>query len=199
MKSRRAPATTIGRYFFGIAAIVLVALLAAGCGGGSSSSPVTGDAGQRSDYVVESRDSVTKDEGVPEIDAGKYPTGHDTDEESVSGREPIRPCSLVTRAEAAAILGGAVKVVERPLGPTCVFSGSGRMVTLVLEEQPLKSLVRGAKSSRSVTAAAHHGYCLQYEAPSVVFSAGKGRVLQVTAACQAGVRFAAVALPRLMP
>ncbi|HVW45543.1 MAG TPA: hypothetical protein VHA76_00700 [Solirubrobacterales bacterium] len=197
MSLDRVPWTAARRFLFVVASIGVLALLA-GCGGGSSSSTGSGGDGQKSDFIVGSRDSVTKDEGATEIESGKFPTGHDTDEESTSGREPIRPCSLVTRVEAAQILGGKVNVVERPLGPTCVFTGSGRMVTLVLEEVPIKTLLQGAKSSRPVTAAGHRGYCLRYEAPSVVFAAGKGRVLQVTAACQAGVRFAAVALPRLL-
>jgi hypothetical protein len=150
-----------------------------------------------SDYIVKSDDKVTKSNGATEIVSAQFPSGRDTDEESTTGRKPVKPCSLVTAAQANKILGGHVRISERPQGPTCVFSGSGREISLVVEEVPLKPLVQGARKSSQVTAGGHHGWCLRYETSSVVFGVGRGRVLQITGPCPAGVRFAAAALPRI--
>jgi uncharacterized protein DUF3558 len=163
------------------AAMVVAALALAACGGGSSSDSA----------------NVTTDGGVTEIVTASFPGGHDTDEVSPTGAKPMKPCGLVTKAQAEGILGKGVKVSERPQGPTCVYSGSGREVDLVVEKVPLSSLKNGARSVEPVTINGRQGYCLKYGSTSVVVAVGSGRVLQATGPCQAGVRFAAIALKRL--
>ena len=178
------------------AASALVVLAGCGSSGGDATAQGAVSAGSSS-YIVKGDDEVTKGEGATEIAAAKYPNGHDTDEVSVTGRKPIKPCALVPKAQANRILGGSVKVAERPQGPTCVYSGSGRQVSLVVEEVALRPLVDGARTARHLTIKGHSAWCLRYETTSVVTAVGKGRVLQVTGPCQAGVRFAAVAIPRI--
>lgn len=165
------------------AAIFVVVLAAAG--------------GSDSDATTVGSDAVTDNGGTTEIVTASYPTGRDTDEVSASGAKPIAPCTLVTKKQAEGILGGGVKVTERPQGPTCVYSGSGREIDLVVEKVPLKQLKEGARSAKPVTIRGRQGWCLRYESTSVVVAVGSGRVLQVTGPCQAGVRFAAAALPRI--
>ena len=177
-----------------LAAVAALAVLLGGCGG---SADATASAAGKSEYIVKGDDAVTKDEGVTEISSAKFPNGHDTDEVSVTGRKPIKPCSLVTAKEANAILGGNVKMSEHLQGPTCVYSGSGRQISLVVEEVPLKPLVNGARNAHPLTVKGQKAWCLHYEMASVVTSVGKGRVLQITGPCQAGVRFAAAAIPRI--
>lgn len=161
-----------------LAALAAVAMLVAlgGCGGSGSATAA----------------GVTN-----EIATASFPSGHDTDEVSVTGAKPVKPCALVTKTEAEGILGKGVKVSERLQGPTCVYSGSGRQVALVVEMGSLKKLREGAKTSTPVAVGSHSGYCLRYESTSVVVGAGAGRVLQVTGPCAAGVRFAEAALKRL--
>jgi hypothetical protein len=132
-----------------------------------------------------------------EIATASFPSGHDTDEVSVTGAKPVKPCALVTKREAEAILGAGVKVSERLQGPTCVYSGSGREVTVVVMKGSLKQLREGARTATAVAVGDRSGYCLRYGSTSVVVGAGSGRVLQVTGPCAAGVRFAAAALRRL--
>lgn len=132
-----------------------------------------------------------------EIVTATFPTGRDTDEVSASGSKPIPACELVTKPEAEAILGAGVAVAEKPLGPTCLYSGSGRQVTLVVEKTPLQALRHGARSATKVTADGRQGYCLRYETTAVAFAVGEGRILHITGPCPAGVRFAAKALPRI--
>jgi hypothetical protein len=169
-----------------LAAAVIVVVLAA-AGGDPGSNPTT----------AASEGTVSNNGDTTEIVTASYPTGRDTDEVSASGADPIAPCTLVPKKKAESILGAGVKVSERPQGPTCVYSGSGREVDLVVEKRSVKSLKDGAKSAKPVTIRGKQGWCLQYENTSVVIAVGSGRTLQVTGPCQAGVRFAAVALPRI--
>jgi hypothetical protein len=121
----------------------------------------------------------------------------DNDEISPTGARPVEPCPLVTAGQANQILGGHVQISEHMQGPTCVFQGSGREVTMVVMEVPLKSLIKGARSAHALTLAGHSAWCLQYESGSVVAAVGGGRVLQVSGSCQAAASFAAAALPRI--
>jgi len=187
----------------GFAATLVVAGLAAtgllaGCGGGSSTATGTEASAtvEGSGKIVASHDKVTNTEETV-ISTGQFPTGHDTDEESVSGTKPIKPCNLVTRKEAKAILGGTVKMEEHQQGPTCVYTSSGREITMAVMELPLKPLVSGARKSTPLTIRGHQAYCIRYETTSVVTGVGHGKILQVTGPCQADVRFVSAALPRI--
>jgi hypothetical protein len=172
-----------------MAALIVAGLVVAACGGGSS--------GGGSSAAASGPDPVTG-EGVVEIATAAFPTGRDTDEVSVTGAKPIPPCWLVPKKQAEGILGNGVSVTERPLGPTCVYNGSGREVDLVVEKAPLSSLKASSKSAEPVTVAGRDGYCLRSPgSTSVAIGVGSGRVLQITGACQAGVRFAAIAIPRV--
>jgi hypothetical protein len=187
----------------GIAAALVAAGLAvgglAGCGGSGSATATEAGAivSGGSSKIVASRDEVAKNDGATEIVTGRFPTGRDTDEVSTSGTKPIRPCVLVTGKEATAILGGSVRKEEHPQGPTCVFTGSGREITMAITELPLQPLVSGARKSTSLTVRGHRAYCIRYETSSVVTAIGNGKVLQVTGPCQAAVRFVSAALPRI--
>lgn len=163
-----------------LAALGLVALVVMAVGSGGDDTEATAE-------------TVTH----TEIVKATFPTGRDTDEVSASGSKPIPACELVTKREAEGILGSGVGVSEKPLGPTCVYAGSGRRVTLAVEKVPLKALRDGARSATEVTIAGRHGWCLRYETTAVVVAVGKERVLHVTGSCAAGVRFAAKALPRI--
>jgi hypothetical protein len=182
--------TKLLRCLAALALAAVAALVVAGCGG-SGPAEATGKE-TSSGPIVKSLDTVSKTEG--EIATGQYPNGHDTDEESLSGRKTIKPCSLVSEKQANRILGGHVKISEHPQGPTCVYKGSGREVSLVLMEAPLKPLIAGARTARKLTIDGHRAWCLRYESTMVVTSVGEGRVLQVSGACPAAASFAEAAL-----
>jgi hypothetical protein len=201
MSGNRA-ASLRGRACFVAVALGVTALV--GCGGGSAASTggastdgAGGSGPGSSDFVVKSSDPVTDSGEATEIATGRFPNGHDTDEVSVTGAKPIKPCSLVSKKAASNILGDGVHVSERPQGPTCVYVGSGRQVSLVVEEVPLRPLREGARKATPVSIRGTRGWCIRYEATSVVVGVGHGRVLQVTGPCPAGVRFAAAALPKI--
>jgi hypothetical protein len=184
------PDIKLMRCLAALALAAVAALLVAGCGG-SGPDEATGKE-TSSGPIVKSRDTVSKTEGA--IATGQYPNGHDTDEESLSGRKTISPCSLVSERQANRILGGDVKISEHPQGPTCVFQGSGREVNLVLMEAPFKPLIAGARSAKKLTIDGHPAWCLRYESTMVVTSVGDGRVLQISGACPAAARFAEAAV-----
>lgn len=184
--------TKILRLLVALALAAVAVLVVAGCGGSGPDDATGKEVGATSDQIVKSRDAVSKTEN--EIVTGQYPNGHDTDEESVSGTKPIKPCTLVSDVQANRILGGHVKVSEHLQGPTCAFSGSGRDVTLVLMEAPLKPLVAGARSAQPLTIDGHRAWCVRYETTSIVTAVSGGKVLQVTGACPAAARFADAAL-----
>jgi hypothetical protein len=199
---------------FALATIVAAAL--AGCGSASSPtgssdaehrglevaavrSPLleVGDESRVSHgYIVKSSDPIYS-KRAPNVVS--YPTGRDNDEISETGAAPVRPCGLVSRSNAAAILGGAVLVSQEPQGPTCVFAlrGSKRQVTLVIENTRLASLRGHARKASRVRVAGHLGWCLRYESTSVAVPLGDGRVLHVTGPCATAARFAARALPHV--
>jgi hypothetical protein len=164
-------------------AAIVGALALSACGGGSS-------AGDGNDAVTESGSEA-------EVVEASFPSGHDTDEVSVTGAKAVKPCALVPKKKAEGILGPEVKVSERPQGPTCIYMGSGREIDLVVEKTSLNSLKNEAKKVEPVTINGRQGYCLTFQSTTVVVGLSGGRVLQVTGPCQAGVRFASIALKRL--
>jgi Protein of unknown function (DUF3558) len=163
-------------------AAIVAALALSACGGGSAS---------------DGNDAVSETGSEAEVVEAAFPSGHDTDEVSVTGAKPVKPCALVPKKKAEGILGPNVKVSERPQGPTCVYMGSGREIDLVVEKTSLSTLKKEAKKVEPVTINGRQGYCLTYQSTSVVVGVSGGRVLQVTGPCQAGVRFASIALNRL--
>jgi hypothetical protein len=180
-----------------VAAAILAAAIA-GCGGSEAtgaSNPSTSSGG--SGKIVKSNDKVTQTEGSTEIAEANFPNGLDNDEISPTGAKPVEPCTLVTTEQANKILGGHVQISEHMQGPTCVFQGSGREVTMVVMETPLQPLIKGARSAHAMTVAGHPAWCLQYESGSVVADVGEGRVLQVSGSCAAATRFAAAAVPHI--
>jgi hypothetical protein len=164
-------------------AAIVAALALSACGGSGSTSSGS--------------EAVTESGSEAEVVEAAFPSGHDTDEVSVTGAKPVKPCALVPKKKAEAILGAGVKVSERPQGPTCVYLGSGREIDLVVEKTSLSALKNEAKKVEPISIEGRPGYCLTYQSTSVVVGISGGRVLQVTGPCQAGVRFAAIALKRL--
>ncbi len=163
-------------------------------GGGAAASAGGEAAPVETDLIVASKDSVTESGGTNETTRATFPTGTDNDEISPTGATPIKPCQLVSKAQAAGILGKGVTVSEKVQGPTCVYVAAGREVTMVVAETPIKALREGARKAKKLQIAGRTGWCLTYETTSVVVPYDGRRTLQVTGPCQAGVRFAAIAL-----
>lgn len=182
----------------GFALAVVAAAALAGCGSSSnetvSAEPSAAEGPISGEVVVKSSDPVGKEEGSH---YASYPTGPDNDELSPTGAQPVEFCDLVSQSKAEAILGETVQATENPQGPTCVFAGSKREASLVVEDASFAVLRSNAQKAAPVQVAGQTGWCLRYESTSVVVPLGDGRVLQVTGPCDVATRFAALVLPRI--
>ena len=147
--------------------------------------------------AVQAEDPVSEGAAAVTIEPRDIPTGVDNDEVQPTGAKPVEPCRLVTRQEAAAILGKGTKAVERPQGPTCVYTNAGRTVILAVEGNSVKQLRKEARKSTKVDLGGKTGYCVKYQTTAVITGISEGRVLRADGPCQAGVRFVTKALRRL--
>jgi hypothetical protein len=110
------------------------------------------------------------------------------------------PCKLVTQAQAQAIVGGTVDTPqEAPMGPTCIYQphGSRSSITLAVESIDFASIRSHMRHRRRVDVAGRRAYCGVYGQEMTFVPLSGGRVLNVTAPCALGVRFAAAALPHV--
>jgi hypothetical protein len=218
MKSLRNQVLSLAMLVFAVAAL-------AACGGGGSSSSAgnsattngsggstastgsssstgstttsSGSDGESVETAVQAEDPVSEGAAAVSIEPRDIPTGEDNDEIQPTGAKPVEPCRLVTRQEAAAILGKGTKAVERPQGPTCVYTNAGRTVTLAVETNSVKQLRKEARKSTKVDLGGKTGYCVKYQTTAVITGISEGRVLRADGPCQAGVRFVTKALRRI--
>lgn len=121
------------------------------------------------------------------------------DEVSTTGAKPLDPCSLVTRAQAQAILGHAVgQPVDAPEGPTCIYTAQGFKgpITLAVVATDFLSVKPQAqlRDRMSVTVGGHAAYCGVAGTPTMVVPLSPGKFLTVAAPCPIAASFAAAAL-----
>jgi hypothetical protein len=121
---------------------------------------------------------------------GKAPAGN-----KPRGLRISAPCSLVSRAQAQAIVGGQItKPLEAPLGPTCIYRYGKHQVTLAVQPVDLKTLKRGLAKPQSVTVAKRDGVCGSKTRQALYLGVARGYVLSVGAPCPIAKQFAARAL-----
>jgi len=122
------------------------------------------------------------------------------DEFNSTGAKPINPCALVTRSEARAIVGQPiVRAWRAPQGPTCIYQvhGAKNFITLAVQESKLKTVRKHAHTLSHRRVRGHMSYCLKLGTTMTVVPLSGGRLLQISASCPIGSRFAAKALTRL--
>jgi hypothetical protein len=111
-----------------------------------------------------------------------------------AGRDP---CTLVSKAQAQAILGRAISnPVEAPLGPTCIYqpAGTKSLVTVTVASVNFATIRRHLRDRKRIDVNGHTAYCGTYGQVATFVLLAHGRVLNVTAPCAIGTRFAAQAL-----
>jgi hypothetical protein len=110
------------------------------------------------------------------------------------------PCSLVTRAQARAILGQPVMLPsEAPQGPTCIYraaKGKG-FVTLAVQPANFAKAKRSLRKATKVDLGSRTGVCGNYGQSMLYAPLSRGRVLSVAAECGVAKRFAAQAVRSL--
>jgi hypothetical protein len=196
---------------------VAAALLLGACGGSSSSSSTSSASSASSapipKGVVGAR--VQAGRGVTPISKflgadqvrpthrgpvrARAQAGMIDDEVSTTGAKPLDPCSLVTRAQAQAIVGKPVgPPVDAPQGPTCVYTASGFKgpITLAVVATDFSTVKPQAKlrDRMSVTVSGHPAYCGVAGAPTMVVPLTPEKFLTVVAPCPIAASFAATAL-----
>jgi hypothetical protein len=123
-------------------------------------------------------------------------------EQRGTGVAPLNPCSLVTRAEAGAILGRPiVGLHQAPQGPTCIYEArkAKGLVTMAIELTPFDPKQQPAKNVTRVTLRGHHAYCVKDHGLAMLVPLAAGHVLKVAAPCPIASGFASKALARLYP
>ena len=189
------------------------ALLIAACGGSSSTRSATAAAGHSAPNepgpgttTQTQRDFVTH--GVitqrPVPGTGGNEINDDNRGRAGSGSQPAagqsNPCTLVSKAEAQAIVRRPIATPqEAPLGPTCIYQpvGAKNFVTLAVESIDFARIRPHIRNLTRVDVRGRTAHCGTYGQPATFVALGRGRVLNVTAPCAIGIRFAAKALPRL--
>jgi hypothetical protein len=205
----RVVGTSAGRGACALATIAAGALLLGACGGSTSSTtsnvadqpvqtarrvtPVPKPLGAGADIVSASHGGPVK---------ARKPGGSIDDEVNASGAITINPCTLVTRAQAQAILGKPIgQPVSAPQGPTCIYKARGttRVITLAVESLKFSTVAPQSqlRDRLSVTVSGHRAYCGVASGPTMILPLPAGRFLQITAPCPIAATFAARALPHI--
>jgi hypothetical protein len=127
--------------------------------------------------------------------------GRAKNEQRGTGIAPLNPCTLVTRAEASAIVGRPIAALRQaPQGPTCIYQArSGKsLITMAVQNTPFTP-PQSAKDVTRVTLRGHKAYCVKRAGLVMVVPLAAGHVLNVTAPCPVAAGFASKALARLYP
>jgi hypothetical protein len=190
---RRRPATAL---LLGAA----TALAMTACGGGARS-PHDGAARAGTRIAGPPPGQAARPRAVSRTAGPVRAHGPKDEEHSGDAARPLRPCTLVTRTEARAILGRAITgAIEAPQGPTCVYSAQGahQPVTLAVQSTGLRALERRkGVAVASLTLHGHRAYCVKDGGLTMFVPLSGERFLSVTAPCPIAARFAAKALVRL--
>jgi len=110
------------------------------------------------------------------------------------------PCSLVTQAEARAIVGEPVREpVEAPQGPTCVYrtQKGSEMITLAVQAADFKRAKGQLQQATRVGIRRLTGVCGQYGQPMLYVPVSQRRMLTVAAPCAVAKQFASTAVKQL--
>lgn len=116
------------------------------------------------------------------------------------GPSAERPCSLVTKAQARAIIGQPlVEPLEAPQGPTCIYqSTAGRqLITLTVQTTDFQRLRSQIRAPRTVSIAQRTAVCGSYGRAMLYLPLSGGRVLTVSGPCTTASRIAAKAVAHL--
>jgi hypothetical protein len=169
----------------GFILISALVMMGAGCSGGSNSSKAGGSA-----PTVPAHTATTV-----RGDAAEGPAKNDG-----STSAPQNPCTLVTRAEAQAIIGASIDAPRvQPLGPTCIYqtAHSSTFITMAVERVNFDQVKPQIQDIVPVSGLGHQAYCGNYGRPTIFVVLDSTRILNVAAPCNVAKQFAAKAMPRV--
>jgi hypothetical protein len=183
-----------------VVSVVSSAALVAACGSSSSSRAEPNSPAPTSHDVVGASGAVrhaasgTGGHAVNDDNAGTADGG------ASAAADQIRPCSLISKAEAQAVIGKPIaSVQEAPLGPTCIYQprGTSALVTIALETADLAATRRSLHHPTLSEVAGHAVFCGGAGPPISYTQISGGRVLDTAAPCRIGAKLSALALGRL--
>lgn len=122
------------------------------------------------------------------------------DDDGSTGAKPLNPCKLVSLAEAQVITHGAIRTMtEAPLGPTCIYGGTGHGagITLAVEIESFNQVTRHMSARKHVLIRGRRSLCGRLGSQMLFVPLTRYQLLNVTAPCGIAQRFAAVAVNRL--
>lgn len=123
------------------------------------------------------------------------------DEVSSTAAKPIDPCTLVSRAQAEAILEGPVAApVSAPQGPTCLYMPrrAGAIITLSLHSRIGSARPQAQLAHRMpLHVDGRKAYCGVSGAPQLIVAVSGDRLMRISAPCPIAAAFAAKALTRI--
>jgi hypothetical protein len=201
-----------------LVAVVLVGALAAGCGGDSDAPPGSPDNPLAATHPQEaaasggSADARSRDnEGgatAKQRQADRAASDRATqpgfeqlvDRQSQRPASRFSPCNLVTKDEAATILGASIETpFEAPQGPTCIYKGraGSPFVTVAVQELDFAQVERRLRKRQRVDVAGRTAYCGSYGRETLYVPLDGKRVLSISSRCDVALKFAQRAIPRL--
>jgi hypothetical protein len=169
----------------------------AGCGGGAAHS--TAQPGTKDNPSVARLTPPTETGRSNEAAATTTAPGRAGASDGTRASERSqRPCSLVTRSQAAAIVGTALaKPVTAPKGPTCIYRAARdkRLFSLAVPVLAFDDrLRRQLGRPQRLVVSNRPAYCATASQPTLYVPLDGGRVLIVTAPCAKAQKLAAAAL-----
>jgi hypothetical protein len=188
------------------AAAVTSAVLLGGCGGTKASHTVASVATTTQTVITSShapvplgRDVIKKITGKPAKAQGV--TSAPSDEVNATGAKRVDPCTLVTRAQAHAILKRPVgQPSEAPQGPTCIYTAKGakNFITLAVDSLAFSKIKPQSllRNRVQLTVAGRTAFCGEAGGQQLIVPLINGKYLAVAAPCPIAVQFAAIALKR---
>lgn len=173
--------------------------------GGAPTAPATSDSSGSAHRLSAGRDIVHTGTAVqrPVHGTGGNAINDDNPSRADSGTRSAtgpNPCALVSREEAQAIVGAPIATPqEAPLGPTCIYGrrGGGDLITVAVESLEFAKIKPKIHDTIRAILAGRTAYCGDYGRPTTFVPLAHGMVLNVSAPCAVGVRFAEKALRRL--
>lgn len=195
-----------------LAPVALAVALIAGCGGGGDSDapPGSPDNPIAATHPQEEAAATAGHKNEGDADAKREASGAArsaepgfeqlVDRQAKHPASRFSPCSLVTRAEAAAILRTDVATpFEAPQGPTCIYKGRGGspFVTVAVQELDFAQVERQLRKRQRVDVAGRTGWCGSYGRETLYVPLGERRVLSISSRCDQAQKLAERAIPRL--
>jgi hypothetical protein len=202
--------------------LVASVLVVAGCGSSAQAPPATGDrapvartasaataparpARARTAFATTApaqpirapRGAISRDRGTVKARGIKAP---DTDAANSTGADGANPCRLVTRAQAAAIIGKPVAVPQLGTqGPTCIYRSRAakQFVTLAMLQTTSTAKVGGSRGAIALRVGGRKAVCVNSGGQHLRVTLAQGKMLDVAGPCPIAAAFARRALSRL--